>query len=162
MPLLLTWLSITTIPFLLCLTLSPLKSQTVSFIYSAPWYTSELHQLKTTGHHLEQLFTKTGLVVTCFVKSFLSTPPPIMHRLSVIKNKHENFTTINNLIKLCDTHSTEQCSAFLKFFNSQIDTIYKQLTSSAYVPGKISWIDTLCQLPYYRSSSLYILIMFLS
>ncbi len=35
---------------------APLKSQTVSFTHSAPWFTPELHQLKTKGRRLERLY----------------------------------------------------------------------------------------------------------
>lgn len=40
--------------------LVPIKTQAVSF---APWYTPELHQLKTAGRHLERFSAKTGLSV---------------------------------------------------------------------------------------------------
>ena len=40
-------------------TMAPLKTQTVSFNHTAPWYTPELHQLKDLGLHLERLCTKT-------------------------------------------------------------------------------------------------------
>ena len=44
-------------------TLAPLKSQTVSFTQSAPWFTLELRQLKARGHQLECLYRKTGLTI---------------------------------------------------------------------------------------------------
>ena len=42
---------------------APLKSQTVLFHRSAPWFTTELRQLKSTGTHLERLYKRTGLTV---------------------------------------------------------------------------------------------------
>ena len=44
-------------------TLAPLKTRSVSFGHSAPWFTPALRQLKTNGHRLECLFVKTGLTV---------------------------------------------------------------------------------------------------
>lgn len=42
---------------------APLKTRTVLFVNSAPWFTSELHQLKVKGRQLERLYAKTGFVV---------------------------------------------------------------------------------------------------
>lgn len=36
---------------------------TVSFIHSAPWFTSELPKLENTRCRLERFYTKTGLIV---------------------------------------------------------------------------------------------------
>ncbi len=44
-------------------TLAPLKTETVYFTPSAPWFTPELRQLKTKGRSLERLYIKTGLNV---------------------------------------------------------------------------------------------------
>lgn len=44
-------------------TLAPLKTQTISFTYISPWYTSELRQLKAVGRRKERLYKKTGLAV---------------------------------------------------------------------------------------------------
>ncbi len=40
-----------------------LKSRSVSFTHSAPWFTPELRQLKTEGSRLERIFKRTGLMV---------------------------------------------------------------------------------------------------
>lgn len=40
-----------------------LKSSTVSFTPTAPWYTLELSQLKARGHCLESFYKRTGLTV---------------------------------------------------------------------------------------------------
>ena len=44
-------------------TLAPLKTRSVTFTRSAPWYTLELHGLKTEGRQLECLSRKTGLTI---------------------------------------------------------------------------------------------------
>lgn len=44
-------------------TLAPQKTRTVSFSRSAPWYSSELRQLKAIGRRLERLSRKTGLTI---------------------------------------------------------------------------------------------------
>ena len=43
--------------------LAPLKTRTVSFVHSAPWFTPELRQMKSMGRRLERLSKKTGLAV---------------------------------------------------------------------------------------------------
>lgn len=40
---------------------APMKTLTVSFTHSAPWYTPELRQLKAKGRRLEHLYAKTCL-----------------------------------------------------------------------------------------------------
>lgn len=40
---------------------APVKTQTVSFSHSCPWFTPELCQLKTKGCRLERLHAKSGL-----------------------------------------------------------------------------------------------------
>lgn len=44
-------------------TLAPLKTGTVSFSHSAPWFTSEHRQLKARGRQLERLYRKTSLAI---------------------------------------------------------------------------------------------------
>lgn len=39
---------------------APLKTRTVSFTYSAPWYTSALRQLKAQGRRLERVYKKAN------------------------------------------------------------------------------------------------------
>ena len=43
--------------------LAPLKTRTVSFTRSAPWFTTELRTLKASGRRLERLKKRTGLTV---------------------------------------------------------------------------------------------------
>ena len=43
--------------------LAPLKTRSISFAHSAPWFTPVLHQLKTKGHCLVRLNVTTGLAV---------------------------------------------------------------------------------------------------
>ncbi|XP_039599459.1 uncharacterized protein LOC120522835 [Polypterus senegalus] len=42
---------------------APLKTQSVSFTHTAPWFTPTLHILKSKGRQLERLYKKTGLNV---------------------------------------------------------------------------------------------------
>uniref|UniRef100_A0A8C5BQM8 Reverse transcriptase domain-containing protein n=1 Tax=Gadus morhua TaxID=8049 RepID=A0A8C5BQM8_GADMO len=44
-------------------TLAPLKTRSVSFTHTAPWFTPHLRQLKATGCRLERLYNKTQLTV---------------------------------------------------------------------------------------------------
>ncbi len=43
--------------------LAPLKTRSVSFSLSAPWFTSELRLMKAKGRQVERLYRKTGFVV---------------------------------------------------------------------------------------------------
>ncbi|XP_049889964.1 uncharacterized protein LOC126383485 isoform X1 [Epinephelus moara] len=43
--------------------LAPLKTRSVTFTRSSPWFTPALRQLKSKGHQLERLYNKTGLTV---------------------------------------------------------------------------------------------------
>nr|XP_029137828.1 uncharacterized protein LOC114921708 [Labrus bergylta] len=43
--------------------LAPIKTKTVSFTHSAPWYTPELQKMKTRKRQLERLHKKTSLTV---------------------------------------------------------------------------------------------------
>ncbi len=40
---------------------APVKTQTVSFVHSAPWFPPELCELKTKGRRLECLYIRSGL-----------------------------------------------------------------------------------------------------
>ena len=42
---------------------APVKTRTVSFVHSAPWFTPELRELKTKGRRLERLYVRSGLTV---------------------------------------------------------------------------------------------------
>lgn len=60
-------------------TLAPLKTQTVSFPHSAPWFSPHLHLLKAKGRQLERLFRKTGLTIhrcTMPISFITKTPSP--------------------------------------------------------------------------------------
>ena len=41
---------------------TPVKTQTVSFVHSAPWFTPELCEFKTKGRRLEWLYVKSFAV----------------------------------------------------------------------------------------------------
>ncbi|KAJ8000763.1 hypothetical protein DPEC_G00183710 [Dallia pectoralis] len=42
---------------------APVKTRTVTFCRSAPWYTAELRQLKAAGRAIEMRYKATGLTV---------------------------------------------------------------------------------------------------
>ena len=125
--------------------LAPIKTKTVSFTHSAPWYTPELHQMKSRKRQLERLHKKTGLTVhlqalTDYLQQYkdaLNTArstyySTLIHSGST--NPKALFSTVNKLLKPSDNTSASftvnKCNAFLSFFQSKIDTIYSNLTTT--------------------------------
>ncbi|KAG7458352.1 hypothetical protein JOB18_026972, partial [Solea senegalensis] len=122
--------------------LAPLKTKTVSFSASAPWYTPDLHQLKRKRRQLERLHKKTGLTVHADAfKHFTSTYitalntarsnyfSQIIH--SNASNPRTLFTTFAQLTKpkdnITSTFTTNKCNNYLSFFHSKIKTIHTTL-----------------------------------
>ncbi|XP_073328899.1 uncharacterized protein [Pagrus major] len=129
----------------LCLNnLAPLKTKSVSFTHSAPWYTPQLRQMKIRKRQLERLYKKTGLTVHLNIytdhlsdyKNALTAArstyySQLIHSGS--NNPKTLFSTINKLLKPCDNTLTSftvnKCNSFLSSFQSKIDTIYNQLST---------------------------------
>ncbi|XP_059188467.1 uncharacterized protein LOC131971162 [Centropristis striata] len=104
--------------------LAPLKTRSVSFTHTAPWFTPELRQLKATGRRLERLYKKNW--THC--------------------NNRVLFSTVSHLLQppktLPPEISTDQCTAFLDFFTSKINTIHQQLASSCTPSNDPPWMTT--------------------
>lgn len=87
---------------------APVKTGTVTFTLSAPWYTSKLREMKKAGRVLERRFKVSGLTVHKFGNIRRPTQnPSVMHGLvsSPISSKialetpKDFFSTVNNLLK---------------------------------------------------------------
>lgn len=139
-------------------TLAPLKTRTVTFTRSSPWYTPELCQLKTRGCQLERLVRKTGLVVhqQMYLDHLTSYKSAINAAKStyyshIINSADSNtqilFSTVNKLLKPAETPShlisTSQCQEFLDFFNSKTVNIHQQLTPPAQMQATFPQWNTL-------------------
>uniref|UniRef100_UPI003AAD7030 uncharacterized protein n=1 Tax=Centroberyx gerrardi TaxID=166262 RepID=UPI003AAD7030 len=137
--------------------LAPLKTRTVSFAHTAPWYTADLRQLKTTGRRLERLCKKTGLSVHIEIyaehlrhyKNALSTAKSSYYSNLISTGKGNTralFSTVSHLLQpprtLPPNISSDHCTAFLQFFNTKINTIHLQLASSCTSPGDPPWMVT--------------------
>ena len=138
-------------------TLAPLKTRSVSFTHTAPWFTPDLRQLKATGRRLERLYKKTGLTV--HRQMYSDHLHHYKHALITAKTSYYSnlintgtgnnrvlFSTVSHLIQSPKTLppdiSTDQCTAFLDFFNSKITTIHQQLASSCTSPNDPTWMIT--------------------
>lgn len=87
---------------------APVKTGTVTFTLLAPWYTSDLGEMKKAGRVLERRFKVSGLTVHKFGNIRRPTQnPSVMHGLvsSPISSKialetpKDFFSTVNNLLK---------------------------------------------------------------
>ncbi|XP_072556731.1 uncharacterized protein [Paramormyrops kingsleyae] len=131
--------------------LAPTKTKTVSFTYTAPWYTPELHQMKSRKRQLERLYKKSGLTVhlqiyTDYIQQYKDTLNSARSKYysnliySGSNNPKALFSTINTLLKPNNTTSssftTDKCNQFQSFFQSKIDSVYSSidLSSSHTVP----------------------------
>ena len=125
--------------------LAPIKTRSVSFTHTAPWYSPELRQMKTRKRQLEHLANKTRLSVHTTAhkdnilqyKDALNTARSTYYSSLIhsdAKNPKTLFSTINKLLKPMDnashSFSSDKCNAFLSFFQAKIDTIYNQLATS--------------------------------
>ena len=128
---------------------APLKTRTVSFSCSAPWYTCELRQMKAAGRVLERRFMASGLTVhkeafrehrkmysralrderSLFYSNMINNSPGDSKKL---------FSTINHLLKpRSSSHSEateERCNQHITFFRNKVDNIRSLLSTSAVVP----------------------------
>ncbi len=125
---------------------APLKTRTVSFTNSAPWFTPKLRQLKTRGRRLERLYKLTGLIVhrelynehVNFYKDALSAAKYDFYSHLIESgdcNVKALFSTVNRILKPPDSlpalrYSTAQCDEFMSLSN-KITAIHQQLASLA-------------------------------
>ncbi|XP_074476551.1 uncharacterized protein LOC141758790 [Sebastes fasciatus] len=122
--------------------LAPLRTKTVSFNTSSPWFTPHLRKLKQTGRQLERLWRKSSLTVHLEAyKSHLITYKDAItaaksdYFSTIINDPTRNprtlFSTVNTLLKprantLSDP-SPDLCNSFLQFFSDKITTINNSL-----------------------------------
>lgn len=126
--------------------LAPIKTQTVSFNRPAPWFTPELRAMKSTGRRLERLYKKSGLTVHHLayrdhVKDYKTTlSQSITQYYSTLIGSQEHhprklFSTVNKLLSplppVPASGDSDLCSRFLDFFQNKVDTIHRQLQTSA-------------------------------
>uniref|UniRef100_A0A8C5BDZ8 Reverse transcriptase domain-containing protein n=1 Tax=Gadus morhua TaxID=8049 RepID=A0A8C5BDZ8_GADMO len=138
-------------------TLAPLKTRSVSFTHTAPWFTPHLRQLKATGRRLERLYSKTQLTVHRQMysdhlhdyKNALTTAKTSYYSNLIntgTGNSRVLFSTVSHLLQppksLPPDISTTQCTAFLDFFSSKINTIHQQLASSRTPSDDPPWMIT--------------------
>ncbi len=118
--------------------LAPLKTRTVTFTRSAPWFTNELRGMKRSGRVLERACKTSDLTVhklayrehrRAYAKALSKARSE--HYSTLINNNPGNskklFSTINHIIKpqISSFYSPTDidCNRFLDFFTSKIDTI---------------------------------------
>ena len=125
--------------------LAPIKTKTVSFTHSAPWFTPELRLMKTRARQLERLRNKTSLTIhsQTYKDHLQQYKDALFHARTTYYsqlihsgsgNPKTLFSTINKLLSPLDTttqsFTVDKCSSFLKFFQSKIDNIYSSLTTT--------------------------------
>ena len=129
---------------------APVKTRTVTFSRSAPWFTSELREMKVAGRVLERRFLASGLTVhkvayrehqkayskalkdarSKFYSETISNSPG---------NSKQLFSTIHSLLKpqtQVHRESTEkQCNDFMSFFRTKVEGIRSLLPGSSTPPA---------------------------
>ncbi|XP_049434761.1 uncharacterized protein LOC125890251 [Epinephelus fuscoguttatus] len=128
---------------------APVRTCTVTFSRSAPWYTSELWRMKSAGRILERRFKASGLTVhkqayrehqTVYAKSLKDAQSQFY---SNVINKNPGickqlFSTISHLLKPHTSSHLDatvgKCNNFISFFRNKITTI-RSLLSSASSPS---------------------------
>lgn len=124
--------------------LAPVKTRTVSFSHSAPWFSPHLRQLKAKGRQLERLFNKTGLTVhkqmhhahILLYKDAISSAKSQYFAEKISSgagNTRALFSMVNKSLRMPDSlpphfYSTDHCNSIMAFFNNKISTIHQQLT----------------------------------
>ncbi|KAF3851772.1 hypothetical protein F7725_005127, partial [Dissostichus mawsoni] len=108
---------------------APLKSRTVSFCRSAPWFTSELRSMKAAGRislseHQKTYSKSLKKARSQFYSDIISKNPG---------NSKQLFCTIDHLLKPqtpshIDT-TEEQCNNFVTFFRTKVATIRSLLST---------------------------------
>lgn len=125
--------------------LAPLKTRSVSFSHSAPWFTPELRVMKAKGRQLEWLHKKTGLTVhkQIYNDNILHYKDCITQTKSnfyssIIRSNEGNtkalFSLFKNIIQPPDSlpshlHSADLCNSLMSFFNEKIQKIHQHLGS---------------------------------
>ncbi len=123
---------------------APIRTRTVTFSRSAPWYTYELR--KIAGRVLERRFMASGLTVhrqayrehqKAYARSLREARS--QYYSNIINNSSGNskqlFSTINHILKPqthCHSGVTEErCNNFITFFRKKVDNFRSILSSSS-------------------------------
>ncbi|TNN58749.1 hypothetical protein EYF80_030994 [Liparis tanakae] len=128
---------------------APIKSRSVSFSRSAPWYTCELHKMKTAGRVIERRLKASGLTVHKQAyrehrKAYAEALRDAQSKLysTIINNSPGNskqlFSTVNHLLKplsLVYPEATEdRCNMHINFFRQEVKNIRSHLSATAVLP----------------------------
>ncbi|KAK0138992.1 hypothetical protein N1851_024468 [Merluccius polli] len=113
--------------------LAPVKTRSVSFSTTAPWYTPHLRSLKTKGRQLERLYKKTGLAIhkemyithIRHYKDSITQAKTNHYSAQIISNEGNTkslFTLLNRTLQSPDflpphLYSTDTCNSLMQFFN---------------------------------------------
>lgn len=121
--------------------LAPVKTRSVSFSTTAPWYTPHLRSMKTKGRQLERLYKKTGLTIhkemyiahIHHYKDSISQAKTNHYSAQIISNEGNTrslFTLLNRTLQPPDSlpphlYSTDTCNSLMQFFNDKISNIHQ-------------------------------------
>ncbi|XP_051933602.1 uncharacterized protein LOC127608524 [Hippocampus zosterae] len=132
-------------------TLAPVKSRSVLFTRSAPWFTPHLRSLKSQTRQLERLYRKTGLTAhkdiyaaqLSLYKDSISQAKSHYYSGLICSNAGNTktlFSLWNRITQPPDSlpphfYSRDTCNALLLFFNEKINRIHQHLGSSVPFPS---------------------------
>ncbi|XP_014864104.1 PREDICTED: uncharacterized protein LOC106930827 [Poecilia mexicana] len=128
--------------------LAPLKTRSVSFARSAPWFTPELRLMKAKGRQLDRLYRKTGLAVhkdtyknyILHYKDCITQAKSLYYTGLICSNEGSTksiFSLYKNISRAPDSLpsylcSTDFCNSLMSFFDSKILKIHQQLSSQPF------------------------------
>uniref|UniRef100_A0A1A8HT42 Reverse transcriptase domain-containing protein n=1 Tax=Nothobranchius kuhntae TaxID=321403 RepID=A0A1A8HT42_NOTKU len=148
--------------------LAPVKTRSVTFCQSAPWFSPQLRTLKTKSRQLERLYRKTGITIhkelyknhMTQYKDLITLTKQQYYSCLINSNRGntKSFYSIINKIHwpsdslpphMC---STATCNALLLFFNEKIINIHRAINqsippTSPYDPPKPTQLFSIFQLP---------------
>lgn len=143
LPPLMIWLHYITIAFPVFNSLAPVKTWTVSFSHTAPWFTSELRTMKAKGRQLERLYRKSGLSIhkELYKAHILLYKDSISHAkfnyysgliCANTGNTKLLFSLLNRILQPPDSfpphfYSVDTCNSLMQFFTEKIQNIHQQL-----------------------------------
>lgn len=111
---------------------APLKTRTVTFAHSAPWFKDDMRKMKTAGQVLERRSIKSGLTV---------------HRLAYTEHQ-KNYSRVLNAARsqfiptplialktllqsqaltLANNNTKEQCNKFILYFTTKVEGLLSSL-----------------------------------
>uniref|UniRef100_A0A3B5PRX1 Reverse transcriptase domain-containing protein n=2 Tax=Xiphophorus maculatus TaxID=8083 RepID=A0A3B5PRX1_XIPMA len=128
--------------------LAPLKTRSVSFARSAPWFTPELRLMKAKGRQLDRLYRKTGLAIhkdiyknyIVHYKDCITQAKSLYYTGLICSNEGSTksiFSLYKNIIRTPDSLpsylcSTDFCNSLMSFFDSKILKIHQKLSSQPF------------------------------